>query len=88
VRQWATGFAAGASTSDANSFDPNTGLKSADNLQLAYGGTIGASYAYDAAGQRTRSDVTLNGTRTISDYTYSGSPCSSSPPRRARAPGR
>ena len=56
VRQWGSGFAAGASTSDAYTFDSDTGRKSSDYVQLGYGGTIDQDYAYDVAGRLESAD--------------------------------
>jgi len=68
ARQWGTGYAAGAQTSDAYAYDIDTGEKTADNVQLAYGGTIAASYTYDPDG---RLDVaTIGGL--ASDHGFDG----------------
>jgi RHS repeat-associated protein len=56
VRQWGSGYAAGAATSDAYVYDPDTGRKSADYVQLAYGGTIDSDYFYDLAGRLEGTD--------------------------------
>jgi RHS repeat-associated protein len=59
VRQWGAGLAAGASGSDAYLFDPDTGRKTADNLQLSYGGVISSLYAYYPDGRLA--SATTNG---------------------------
>jgi RHS repeat-associated protein len=61
-----SGFLAAASTTNAYTYSPTTGLKTADNLQLQTVGTAGPiqdSYAYDSYG-RLQSAVTNGSTET------------------------
>ncbi len=66
-RQWGTtgggsGYTAAAETTDAYTYDPNSGLKIADNLQLASVGTAGplvSAYTYSVDGRLV--SATTNG---------------------------
>jgi RHS repeat-associated protein len=70
MRQWGAGFAANASDTDAYLYDPDTGLKVADHLQLALGGTTEASYGYSAAGRLKR--VTIDGMTATHTFDLAG----------------
>jgi RHS repeat-associated protein len=63
VRQWGSGsglsgYASGASGTDAYSFGASTGRKTSENLQLGFGGANVGSYAYNDAGQLACADAT------------------------------
>jgi RHS repeat-associated protein len=61
-RQWGTGYASGASSTDAYTYSGTSGLKTADNLQLASvgtAGTISGAYTYTDAGRLDT--ATVNG---------------------------
>jgi RHS repeat-associated protein len=58
--------------------DPNSGLKTADNVQLAYGGTIASTYSYDTNGRLHSSTAdgltttSFDGTANLTAFTDNG----------------
>lgn len=50
VKQWGSGFS-GSGDTTSYAFDTTTGRKTADDLELAFGGAITTTYGYTAAGR-------------------------------------
>jgi RHS repeat-associated protein len=55
--QLATQSGAGFASGGTYAYDPNTGLKSGENLPLSLGGTISSSYGYDPSGRLQSSSL-------------------------------